>query len=67
MMHPGPSVLILYDFSRHPFEADDLERYRDYPSLGKGNFTNSGFNVSYFFLSDAPKRECDSYQMNVRV
>lgn len=67
MMHPGPSILILYDFSRHPFEEHELERYRQYPSLGKGNFPKSGFNISYFFLSNARKRECDYFQMNIRV
>lgn len=67
MMHSGPSVLILYDFSRHPFEEHELERYREYPSFGKGNFIKSGFNISYFFLSDARRRDYDSYQMNIRV
>lgn len=42
MMHPGPSVLILYDFSRHPFEEYELERYRQYPTLGRVTSLNLG-------------------------
>jgi hypothetical protein len=67
MMHPGPSILILYDFSRHPFDDDDLERYRDYPSLGKGNFAKSGFNLAYFYLASGSPIECDYRQMNIRL
>lgn len=67
MMHRGPSILILFDFSRHPFEEEDLERYRKYPSFGKGKFAKSGFNVAYFYLESAKGRSYDYYCMNIRV
>lgn len=67
MMHSGPSLLVLYDFSRHPFSDDDLARYRDYPSLGKGKFKKSGFNLVYFHLQSGRGRDHDYTCMNVRV
>jgi hypothetical protein len=53
MMYDGPSVLVLFDFSKSPFKNQDLDRFRDWPSLGKGNFKRHAFNVSYHFIEDA--------------
>lgn len=67
MMHSGPALLVLYDFSRHPFSDDELARYREYPSLGKGKFNRSGFNLVYFYLQSGRGRDYDYTYMNIRV
>lgn len=66
MMYDGPAILILFDFSMHPFSDDDIERFRDYPSLGKGNFKRSAFNVAYYYIKSARPREYDSICKNIR-
>lgn len=50
MMYEGKGLLVLFDFSANPFEAEDIERFREYPSLGKGNHRRSPFNVAYFYI-----------------
>jgi hypothetical protein len=45
----GRAVLVLFDLSATPFDRDDLARYRDWPSLGRGNHKRSAFNVAYFY------------------
>lgn len=53
----GKSLLVLFDFSRDPFERVDLERYREWPSLGKGSHKKNAFTVAYFNrgTSSSPK------------
>ena len=46
MQFDGRAVLILFDFSASPFNREDLTRYRDWPSLGKGNHKRSAFNAA---------------------
>jgi hypothetical protein len=36
MKHDGKALLVLFDFSKKPFSEYDIERYREWPSLGKG-------------------------------
>jgi len=50
MKHPGLAVLILFDFSKTPYTEDDIEAFRMWPSLGKGNHKKSAFNVAYFYV-----------------
>ncbi|ESQ81989.1 hypothetical protein [Asticcacaulis benevestitus] len=64
MKHKGLAVLILLDFSAKPFSDADIERYRDWPSLGKGNHKKSPFNVAYFYRE---KRATKCIQKNIRV
>jgi hypothetical protein len=45
----GRAVLVLFDLSASPYDHDDLARYRDWPSLGRGNHKRSAFNVAYFY------------------
>ena len=46
----GKAVLILIDFSKSPLRESDIEGFRDWPSLGKGNHSVSAFNVIYLHL-----------------
>ncbi len=45
----GPAVLVLFDFSATPLTSQQLDGFRDWPSLGKGPHSKSPFNVAYFF------------------
>jgi hypothetical protein len=67
MMHDGPSVLVLFDFSKSPFKNQDLDRFREWPSLGKGNFKRHAFNVSYQFIEDARHKRYGQLYQNVRI
>lgn len=64
LRHDGRAVLILFDFSRSPFEETDIDRYRKWPSLGKGNHKISAFNVAYFYRQN---RETRYIKKNIRV
>ncbi|WP_198013949.1 hypothetical protein [Desulforegula conservatrix] len=45
----GKALLVLFDFSKKPFSAEELEAFRSHPSLGKGNHKKTPFQISYFF------------------
>jgi hypothetical protein len=64
--HPGPAVLVLYDFSARPFDKDDLNRYRDWRSLGQGHHKISSFNVAYFYRSPGKPITNQRITLNVR-
>ena len=67
MLHDDLAVLVLFDFSKSPFQMADLERFRDWPSLGKGKYNRSPFNVSYHYIENARKRLYGKHYLNVRV
>ncbi|UGB44642.1 hypothetical protein LQ772_11645 [Frateuria edaphi] len=50
LKYDGRSLLVLFDFSKKPFTDAQLDRFRDWPSLGKGNHKVSAFNVAYFYI-----------------
>lgn len=66
LKHDGLAVLILYDFSTRPFEREDLERYRQWQSLGKGNHRRSAFNVAYFYRQAGRPITSEKITMNIR-
>ncbi|WP_314233842.1 hypothetical protein [Roseomonas mucosa] len=53
----GPSVLVLFDCSKNPVSDEDLECYREHPSLGKGPHLRSPFSLAYFYRTS--DRETD--------
>lgn len=67
MKHDGPAVLVLYDFSKTPFSEEQIERYRDWPSLGKGNHKKSAFNIAYFYRSSFRPIHTGVIRKNIRV
>lgn len=59
MKHDGLAALVLFDFSKTPYTEDQIESFRNWPSLGKGNHKKSAFNVAYFYLEkQRPKTPC---------
>lgn len=67
MKHDGLSLLTLFDFSRRPFSEAQLERFREWPSLGKGNYKKSAFNVVYFFRENSRVSSIRQIRKNIRV
>ena len=49
LKYDGKSLLVLFDFSASPFSSDELEVFREFPSLGQGTHKKTPFQVSYFF------------------
>jgi len=48
MKHDGLSVLVLLDFSDTPAEDEDISRFREWPSLGKGHHKKISFQRRLF-------------------
>lgn len=67
MKHDGLAVLVLFDFSKSPYTEDDIESFRDRPSLGKGNHKKSPFNVVYFYLKHRRPLTPAYIRKNIRV
>ncbi|TGP86403.1 hypothetical protein EN866_24205 [Mesorhizobium sp. M2D.F.Ca.ET.223.01.1.1] len=69
LRHRGLAVLVLFDFSKNPFDEAALERFREWPSLGKGNHRISAFNVAYFYRERIGKNGivCKCIRKNIRI
>ncbi len=67
MKYDGLAVLILFDFSRTPYTEEQIERFRDWPSLGKGNHKKSAFNVAYFHIEKLRPKTLGLFIKNIRV
>lgn len=52
MKFEGLSLLVLFDMSDRPYEASDIDRYREWVSLGKGNHRRYPFSVAYFYRNE---------------
>ena len=49
LKHDGHALLVIYDFSLSPLTAEDLEGFRELPSLGRGRHVKSPFNLAYYY------------------
>ena len=58
MKFDGLSLLVLFDMSSEPYEPADIERYRDWVSLGKGNHKRYPFSVAYFYRNEDDEPDC---------
>ena len=67
MKHNGMAILILFDFSKTPYSIKDIERFRQCPSLGKGNHNKSAFNVAYFYIESWRPIKTGKISKNIRV
>lgn len=67
MKYDGLAILILFDFSENPATEEQIDRFRKWPSLGKGNHKKWPFNVAYFFKVPMKKLELGCIQKNIRV
>ena len=55
MKHEGKALLVLFDFSDTPYSEEQIESFRNWPTLGRGNHRKSAFNVVYFFWKNADR------------
>lgn len=56
MKYDGLAVLVLLDFTDDPLGDEAIEKFRDWPSLGKGPHKKSPFNVSHHYRDPESKR-----------
>ena len=64
LWYDGTAVLVLLDYSRSPFEEANLNAFRSWPSLGKGNRNLTPFNVVYCYRS---KGKAESFYKQIRI
>ena len=50
LKHDGLQVLVLFDFTKHPLSADDIETIATWDIPGRGNDTTAVLHVLYFCL-----------------
>ena len=67
MKHEGLALLVLFDFSKNPYTEEQILKFRDWPSLGKGNHKKSAFNVAYFYLEKLKPITPGCIVKNIRV
>jgi hypothetical protein len=67
MKHDGLAVLVLFDFSKTPYTEEQIESFREWPSLGQGNHKKSPFNVAYFYLESQRPKTPACCTKNIRV
>lgn len=67
MKHDGLALLVLFDFSDFPFSEEQIEAFRDWPSLGRGNHRKSPFNVVYFYVEKKRPLRLNKITKNIRV
>ena len=65
--YDGLAILVLFDFSKTPYREDQIENFRDWPSLGKGNHKKSAFNVAYFYIEKQRPKTPNFIVKNIRV
>ncbi|WP_234637010.1 hypothetical protein [Delftia tsuruhatensis] len=66
MKHDGLAVLVLLDFSDSPASDEEISRFREWPSLGRGNHRKSPFNIAYFH-KEQKSLELACIKKNIRV
>ncbi|WP_145931730.1 hypothetical protein [Yersinia bercovieri] len=67
MKYNGKALLVLFDFSTTPYSEAQIEAFRDWPSLGKGNHKKSAFNVAYFYVEKRRPLTFGKITKNIRI
>lgn len=70
MKHDGKALLVLlvlFDFSDTPYSEEQIESFRNWPSLGRGNHRKSAFNVVYFFVKKRRPLALGKITKNIRI
>ena len=67
MKHDGKALLVLFDFSDAPYSEEQIESFRNWPSLGRGNHRKSAFNVVYFFVEKRRPLALGKITKNIRI
>lgn len=65
--YDGPAVLVLFDFSKTPYTSIQIESFRNWPSLGRGNHRKSAFNVAYYYIKSRRPLATDVIKKCIRV
>lgn len=65
--HDGKALLVLFDFSDTPYSEEQIESFRNWPSLGRGNHRKSAFNVVYFFVEKRRPLALGKITKNIRI
>ncbi|NEH19183.1 hypothetical protein GQQ13_11930 [Pantoea agglomerans] len=67
MKYDGKALLVLFYFSTTPYSEAQIEAFRDWPSLGKGNHKKSAFNVAYFYVEKRRPLTFGKITKNIRI
>ncbi|MEN4880426.1 hypothetical protein ABEI17_06830 [Pantoea agglomerans] len=67
MKHEGKALLVLFDFSITPYSEAQIEAFRDWPSLGRGNHKKSAFNIAYFYVEKRRPLTFGKITKNIRI
>lgn len=67
MKYDGKALLVLFDSSTTPFTEQQIEAFRDWPSLGQGNHKKSAFNVVYFYVEKRRPLTSGKIIKNIRI
>lgn len=67
LKHDGLALLVLFDFSKTPYTEEQIEKFRDWSSLGRGNHKISAFNVAYYYRKKQRPLELDYIRKNIPV
>lgn len=67
MKYDGKALLVLFDFSDTPYTEEQIESFRNWPSLGRGNHRKSAFNVAYFFVEKRSPLTPRKITRNIRI
>ncbi|EEC7405089.1 hypothetical protein D4L89_RS07180 [Escherichia coli] len=67
MKYDGKALLVLFDFSATPFTEQQIDAFRDWPSLGQGNHKKSAFNVAYFYVEKRRPLVIGKIIKNIRI
>lgn len=67
MKYDGKALLVLFDFSDSPYSEEELNDFRDIPSLGRGNYKYSAFNLAYFCVASRGPAKTKLISKNIRI
>lgn len=67
MKHDGKALLVLLDFSYSPYSEEQIDSFRNWPSLGQRNHRKSAFNVVYFFVEKRRPLAFGKITKNIRI
>ncbi|PHI32005.1 hypothetical protein [Budvicia aquatica] len=67
MKYDGKALLVLFDFSTTPYTEAQIDAFRNWPSLGKGNHKKSSFNVAYFYVEKRRPLTLRKITKNIRI
>ncbi|MCW1829257.1 hypothetical protein OLZ31_20680 [Enterobacter asburiae] len=67
MKYDGKALLVMFDFSETPYSEAEIESFRYWPSLGRGNHKKSAFNIAYFYVEKRRPLTLCKITKNIRI